>query len=525
VPHAPAKSATLLDALRTLIGDRYVLTDAGRAAYATDIFHHREMPAAVVSPASVGELQAVVRLAVAAGFSVVPRGGGASYTDGYLPTEPNSLLLDLARLDRIVEINEEDAYVTVEAGATWAQLAQVLAGRGLRTAFRGPFSGSVATVGGTMAQHAISHGTGAYGVSGASVLSLDVVLANGDVLRTGSALAGSGPFCRHYGPDFTGLFLGDCGAFGVKARITMGLLPVARHYVAASFGFARFEDMHAGMRSAAREAVDDTHFALDAAMIRGQLRRPLGLAAVLRSALGIARSSRGPIAALRQLIRMALAGRRGMTSSPYLAHYIIEAADAREAAARLRRLRDAMRSRGHEITNTIPTVVRNQPFERMFHVLGPKGERWVPVHGVLPHSRIAGFQAGLRAVLSDAADFMQHNGVWIGSLYECIGAGGFTIELGIYWPDAISAYHRAVVPAGVLAALPVYPANEGLRAWIEQFRARLVDLYRHHGAVFFQLGKVYPYASAIDATGLDFAKSLKCAIDPCGRLNPGALGL
>ena len=53
---------------------------------------------------------------------MVPRGGGASYTDGYLPTTPRSILIDTSRLNRILEINAEDMYVTVEPGITWADL-------------------------------------------------------------------------------------------------------------------------------------------------------------------------------------------------------------------------------------------------------------------------------------------------------------------------------------------------------------------------------------------------------------------
>jgi len=79
------------------------------------------------------------------------RGGGASYTDGYLPRDDGQVLLDLSQLNRIVEINEQDAYVTVEAGVTWEALKRALDERDLRTPFWGPFSGLLATVGGSVA--------------------------------------------------------------------------------------------------------------------------------------------------------------------------------------------------------------------------------------------------------------------------------------------------------------------------------------------------------------------------------------
>lgn len=235
--HEAADSAAALAALTALVGAEYLLQGVALDPFATDIFDSRARPLAMVAPASVDALQQVVRIAAAAGLPMLARGGGTSYTQGYLPDADGALLVDLRRLNAIVEINEDDAYVTVEAGVTWAALDQTLAARGWRTPFRGPFSGAVATVGGTMAQNGISHGTGAHGVSAASVTALDVVLADGSLLRTGAPLMSASPFQRHYGPDLTGLFLGDCGAFGLKARVSLPLLRVQADHAALSFGF------------------------------------------------------------------------------------------------------------------------------------------------------------------------------------------------------------------------------------------------------------------------------------------------
>ena len=515
----------VLAALRAVVGTEHLLTGAGLSAFATDIFRAREMPAAMASPASVDQLQAVVRVATEAGFAVLPRGGGSSYTDGYLPVQALTVLVDMRRLDRIVEINEDDAYVTVEAGVTWAKLAQALDERGLRTPFRGPFSGSVATVGGTMAQNGISHGTGAHGVAAESALSLDVVLADGSLLRTGSAITGALPFCRHYGPDITGLFLGDCAAFGIKARVTLPLLKAQRDFVAMSFGFESFEACHAGMKAAASECVDDTNFAVDASMIRGQLKRKRGLGETLQSALRVWRATPGLVAPTLQLFRMLLAGERAMGASAYLAHYIVEGGDPREAALRAARLGKAVQPHGREITNSIPTVIRSQPFDRLFHVLGPKGERWVPVHGLLPHSTVRAFNTVLTGLLARHKSYMDAHGVWVGGLYEAVGRGGFMVELGMYWPDAPSDYHRGAVDAAALAKLPIYPVDHALSDWIAAFREELIALYAAHGAVHMQLGKVYPYAQALAATELSVAQAIKLALDPQRRMNPGTLGL
>ena len=153
----PQNLPEITDELVQALGAEHVLLDpADREFYAMDVYSFRELPMAVVKPGSVDDLQAVARIASAAGVALVPRGGGASYTDGYLPTTARSILIDTGRMNRVLEINAEDMYVTVEPGITWADLTAKLAGQGLRTAFWGPFSGLKATVGGSMSQNAVS---------------------------------------------------------------------------------------------------------------------------------------------------------------------------------------------------------------------------------------------------------------------------------------------------------------------------------------------------------------------------------
>jgi len=120
----------ILEPLRAAIGGDYVLTDqADREFYAMDVYNSRELPLAVVQPGTVAQLQQIARIAAEAGVALVPRGGGASYTDAYLPDTPNSLLVDTLRLNQIVEINTEDMYITVEPGVTWAQMTEALASK------------------------------------------------------------------------------------------------------------------------------------------------------------------------------------------------------------------------------------------------------------------------------------------------------------------------------------------------------------------------------------------------------------
>ena len=142
--------AQVIGDLRALVGAAHVITDEKeREFFSTDVFYKADAVAAfVVAPGNKDELAKAVGMTTRAGFAIVPRGGGMSYTGGYRPIRADSVIVDTRRLDKIVEINAEDMYVTVECGTTWKKLYEALKARGLRTPYFGPFSGMYATVGG-----------------------------------------------------------------------------------------------------------------------------------------------------------------------------------------------------------------------------------------------------------------------------------------------------------------------------------------------------------------------------------------
>lgn len=123
----------MIAALRDAIGAANVLTGpVDLVFYSQDVYNQVTPALVVVRPGSITELAEAVRIANAAGIAIVPRGGGMSHTDGYLPARPESMIVDLLRLDCIVEVNEEDLCV-VECGATCNQLHEALVPHGLRT--------------------------------------------------------------------------------------------------------------------------------------------------------------------------------------------------------------------------------------------------------------------------------------------------------------------------------------------------------------------------------------------------------
>jgi glycolate oxidase len=513
-------------ALTQIVGVEALVTDPAHVAYfATDVYRAQAMPMAVVRPGTVEELQGVVRFAAQAGIRFTVRGGGASYTDGYNAQDSGHLLLDLGRLDRIVEIDEFGGYVTVEAGVTWATLSDALGAKGLRTPFRGPFSGLAATIGGSMSQNSISHGSGAYGISAESALAFDVVLADGSLLSTGSGAAGLKPFARHYGPDLTGLFTGDCGVFGIKARIT---LPLIRHRPAhrvISFSFPDFASMHESMRRIAIERIEDSHFALDAALSQGQIARQDRAGNTLGMALSILRSSPSLVQGLKQVAAAGALARRQIGKAAFMTHYIVEGFDDAECKARLHQLRKLTADLGSEIAATVPAVVRGMLFAPLFNTLGPGGERWVPLHGVFAHQDAAPFHEALTRFYAERADAMKAHGVWGGGMFSTVGSSGFLYEIALYWPDEQTAYHETSIPADYLANLPKFPTNPAAREFVHRLKGELIDLYDSHGAVHFQLGRAYPYAGRIAPEPAALVKAIKSALDPQGVIAPGVLGL
>jgi FAD/FMN-containing dehydrogenase len=516
----------LLAELVRRVGAAHVLTGDDRSFYATDVYARRELPLAVVRPASEEELRGTVAAAHAAGTAVVTRGGGASYTGGYLPTSPASILIDTGRLDRVLEINATDCYVTVEPGVTWAKLAAALAPLGLRTPFRGPFSGLAATVGGSLSQNTIGHGSNTWGLSCESVLAFEVVVSDGRLVKTGQAGSHRGqPFYRYYGPDLTALFTGDCGALGVKSRITLRLLRTRPHAGGASFSFDSFGDLHASMAEIAAHALEDKAFGLDTALQQGQI----GKSADSGSRFAIARAVIGAAptlgTGLAQVLRMGIAGSAALAKAPYAAHYILDGFSKGEIATKRAMLRRMATRLGREIPNTVPTVVRAMPFAPLHNVLGPAGERWVPLHGILPHSEILAFHAGVNAIVARHEAAMNRCGVHMGRMFSTVGTGSFLYEPAIYWRDEQTVYHRTVLDPEYRKTLPVYPANPAGAEVVATLRSDLIELYHRHGAGHLQVGKTYPLLRDRDPGAVSLLRAIKRELDPRGLLNPGALGL
>ena len=300
----------MIKAVAAIVGADSVLTDEQSCTFYSQDIYTKTLPAlAVVRPGSTAQVAGVVAAATQRGHAVVARGGGMSYTSGYVPAEPDTILLDLGKLNRVIECNTEDMYVTVETGCTWKKLHEALKGTGYRTPYWGTLSGIKATVGGGMSQNSIFWGSGRYGSAVDSVLSLEVVLADGDDTgyRGRTPRNMDLPFFKHYGPDLTGLFCCDTGALGIKTRVTLQLVPelTARRF--ASFDFADYRDMAGAMSAIARADLAAECFGFDP-FLQGQRLQRESLVKDVKTLAGVMKASGGVVAAVRDGVKTAVAG-------------------------------------------------------------------------------------------------------------------------------------------------------------------------------------------------------------------------
>ncbi|MEY4269283.1 MAG: hypothetical protein RLZZ58_499, partial [Pseudomonadota bacterium] len=503
---------TLLDTLNQQIGPDNVLTsDADRLFYGHDVFRSGNMPDAVVRPGTVDELQAVVRAAYASGTPLVMRGGGASYTDAYAHRKNGGITVDTARLNRI-DIDEVNATVTVEPGVTWAALREAVLARGYKTKFWGSYSGLFANVGGGMSMNAISHGQGC---AADAALSFDIITGTGEMIRTGSAVSGKAqPFFRHYGPDLTGLFTGDCGALGVKARITLALERAPAAFATASFAFDTFANLHGAFRATGMAGIVEENFGLNEVLQQGQLGKA-DTAAKVDMAGKIVKQS-GLIKGAAKLAKMAMAGEKAIAAANYAGHFIVEGIDQAEANCRIAAVKKLCGAFGSEIPNSIPEVVRAMPFAPFHNILGPKGERWLPCHTHLPHAAAVPFHDALMALLAGEADTMARHGIVVGGMFMAVGSTSFVYEPAFYWPDAQTPYHQRMIEPDHLASLPTYARSEANEAEALRIKSAVVDLMHDHGGVHFQVGKVYPYARDHDPLHWALLRTIKAELDPKG---------
>ncbi|GAA2568302.1 FAD-binding oxidoreductase [Microbacterium binotii] len=237
-------TASVVDLLREALGDRVDTTESALEAVRADKSGHaaRGRALAVVHAERIEDVQAVLRIAHATGTPVVPRGAGTGLAGGANAGD-GRIALSLARMNRILEIRPDDLLAVVEPGIVNADLNAELARHGLWWA-PDPASRAISTVGGNIATGAGGLLCAKYGVVRDAVLGVDVVLADGELVRLGHRSVKGVT-----GLDLTSLMIGSEGTLGVVVGATLKL----RRLVAgqARMLTASFADVRAAAAGAA----------------------------------------------------------------------------------------------------------------------------------------------------------------------------------------------------------------------------------------------------------------------------------
>jgi glycolate oxidase len=220
---APRDEATgnLLDRLRDGLPAEAVVTDPDvTASYANDMasFCPAGMPAVVVLPRTVEQVQHVMRTATELRVPVVPQGARTGLSGGANASE-GCVVLSLTKMDRILEINPVDRIAVVEPGVVNAVLSRAVGEHGLYYP-PDPSSWEMCTIGGNIGTASGGLCCVKYGVTAEYVLGLDVVLADGRLMSTGRRTAKGVA-----GYDLTRLFVGSEGSLGIVVRAVLALKP------------------------------------------------------------------------------------------------------------------------------------------------------------------------------------------------------------------------------------------------------------------------------------------------------------
>jgi glycolate oxidase len=254
----------LIDRLVKIVGKESTLyTPEDQAVYSYDGTFVESRPDVILLPETTEQVSQIVKLAAEARVPLVPRGMGSGLAAGSIPMPSGGIVVCLTRMNRILEIDTENATVRAEAGVVTADLQSAVERYGL---FYPPDPSSIrhSTIGGNIACNAGGPRCLKYGVTGDYVLGLTVVLADGRILNTGGK-----PIKDVTGYDLNGLFTGSEGTLGLITEALLRLIAKPHCARTALAEFASLSDasltvnaiLTAGIVPATLELMDQTAIA------------------------------------------------------------------------------------------------------------------------------------------------------------------------------------------------------------------------------------------------------------------------
>ncbi|MBB1491799.1 FAD-binding protein [Paracoccus sp. MC1854] len=208
-------SEAVLSELRAILGDRLSTGESDRALHgASETFHRAPPPDAVAFPLDTGEVSRILKVCDDNGVPVIGWGTGTSL-EGHALAIHGGLVVDLMRMDRVLEVRPEDMLAVVQPGVTREALNTELRATGLMFPVD---PGANASLGGMAATRASGTTSVRYGTMRQNILALEVVLADGRIIRTGTRAAKSSA-----GYDLTALMVGSEGTLGIITELTLRL--------------------------------------------------------------------------------------------------------------------------------------------------------------------------------------------------------------------------------------------------------------------------------------------------------------
>lgn len=246
-----------LNRLREIVGSERVATGPSILDLhgKDESFHPRRNPEAVVWPHSPGEIRQILAMADERRIPVTPWGAGTSLEGNPIPV-CGGIVLDLQQMNRTVELSVEDLQICVEPGVIYKEMNRSLSRYGL---FFPPDPGAAASIGGMVANNASGVRTIKYGSTKDYVLTMEIVLPTGEIVRVGrNAMKSSS------GYDLCRLFVGSEGTLGVITQVTLRLVGLPAEFMAAIVQFDSvraatntvFQIMRSGLSPAALELLD-----------------------------------------------------------------------------------------------------------------------------------------------------------------------------------------------------------------------------------------------------------------------------
>jgi glycolate oxidase len=220
--------------------ENYDDSEAGRLVYSYDATpQFQSLPDGVISPDNVKQVSDIVKVCNEHNIPIIPRGSGTNLCAGTCPTEGGLVLL-FRHMNRILEIDEENLTVTVQPGVITLDMINEVEAKGLFYP-PDPSSMKISTIGGNINENSGGLRGLKYGVTRDYVIALEIVLANGDIIRTGGKLAKDVA-----GYDLTRLFVGSEGTLGIITEATLKLIPMPE---AKKTMLALYQDIDAAARS------------------------------------------------------------------------------------------------------------------------------------------------------------------------------------------------------------------------------------------------------------------------------------